>query len=41
MLGYLVVNDVPYLFDAGLGIATGAATPKYGGTIKALESKFG
>ena len=36
----VVVNDVPYLFDAGAGIwqATGAATPRYGGKIKALES---
>lgn len=36
----VVVNDVPYLFDAGAGIwqAIGAATPSYGGSIKALES---
>ena len=36
----IIVNDVPYLFDAGAGVwqATGAATPKYGGTVKALES---
>lgn len=36
----IVVNDVPYIFDAGAGIwqATGAATPAYGGSIKALES---
>lgn len=36
----IVVNEVPYIFDSGAGIwqATGAATPKYGGSIKALES---
>ena len=36
----IIVNNVPYLFDAGAGVwqATGAATPKYGGTVKALES---
>lgn len=37
----VVVNDRPYLIDAGEGIwrASQAATPKYGGKIKGLDAK--
>ncbi len=37
----VVVNDRPYLVDAGEGIwrASQAATPKYGGKIKGLDAK--
>ena len=38
----VVVNDRPYLIDAGEGIwrASQAATPKYGGKIKGLDAKL-